>query len=42
MQKWEIQLNVRLFTQIGCLPWQKRKTDLSKNKNLNQIGLLCK
>ena len=31
-----------IFTQIGHLQWQKRKADLSKNKHLNQIGLLFK
>ena len=25
-----------IFTQIGRLPWQKRKADLSKNKHLNR------
>ena len=31
-----------IFTQIGRLPWKRRKADLSKNKHLNQIGLLFK
>ena len=27
-----------VFTQIGRLPWQKRKVGSSNNKHLNQIG----
>ena len=40
--KMENSVKFAIFTQIGRLQWQKRKAHFSKNKHLNQIGLLCK
>ena len=37
MQKMGNSVKFAIFTQIGRLQWQKRKTHLSKNKRLNQL-----